>query len=647
MEASHQLRRSLAFASLAVTFAALSADLSAQRRNEYARAPGVRADHTIFSPLDLPAPNRMRTGSGAPGPDYWQQRVDYVIDVSLETETRTIRGSERITYHNHSPDPLDYVWVHLEQNVLKKDSIGSLTEGAAAMGGPIEHNDGVTVGKVAAGDRELEHHVYDTMMRVHLPEPLASGGSFEFDIAWSFVVPQKVFRRYGTMKVRKGTVWELAQWFPAVAVYDDVHGWNTLPYLGTGEFYTNFGDYQLNITAPRDHIVVATGVLQNPEEVYTAEQRARLAKARQSSEPVMIRSKDEVGQPQSRPEGDGPLTWRFHSKDVRTVAWASSDAFIQDAASVGETLVQSVYAEDSLPVWGKSTAMLCAAIKGYNQRLYPYPYPVATNVAGIEGGMEYPMIVFCSGRNRRNDRGLYDVTTHEIGHNWFPMMVNTDERRHAWMDEGFNTFINMYSTADWFSRNNQPAKPSSFAATLKWPGVPIVTQADRLNGMQLGLLQYQKTGVGLQILREYVLGPERFDFAFRTYIRRWAFKSPRPADFFRTMEDAAGMDLAWFWRGWFLEDALLDIAVEGVRNSSRGARITFVNKERMVMPLTFEVTFEDDSKQVIRLPVEAWAKSDKITHTVRSELDVVEVKIDPDGMLPDVKRSNNRWKDDA
>lgn len=643
---STRLGRGAPLLSVAAALALLTSGLAAQRRDEFARAPGVRPDHTIFSPLELPTPNRMRTGSGAPGPDYWQQRVDYVIDVTLVPETRTIRGREAVTYHNHSPDPLDYLWVHLEQNVLKADSIGSLTDGASAMGGPIEHTDGVRVAEVSSGGAALDHAIYDTMMRVNLPASLAPGETFTFDVAWSFDVPQQVFRRYGTMKVKKGVVWELAQWFPAVAVYDDVHGWNTLPYLGSGEFYTNFGDYQLNITAPRDHIVVATGVLQNEGEVYTAEQRARLARARASAEPVMIRTKDEVGDPASRPAGDGPLTWRFHSEDVRTVAWASSEAFIQDAAAVGDTLVQSVYAEDSLPVWGQSTAMLCAAIKGYNERLYPYPYPVATNVAGIEGGMEYPMIVFCSGRNKRNDRGLYDVTTHEIGHNWFPMMVNTDERRHAWMDEGFNTFINMYSTADWFSKNNKPAKPSSFAMMMRMPGVPVVTAADRLNGLQLGLLEYQKTGVALQVLREYVLGPERFDFAFRTYIRRWAFKSPRPADFFRTMEDAAGMDLAWFWRGWFLEDAMLDVGVESVRNGSRGARITFVNHERMVMPLTFEVTYEDESTEVIRLPVEAWSKSDKLTYVVRSDMDVVEVRIDPDGMLPDIKRKNNRWKEE-
>ncbi|MCA8977349.1 MAG: M1 family metallopeptidase, partial [Planctomycetes bacterium] len=570
----------------------MAASLPAQMfgNDEFARKPGPRPDHTIFSPLDLPAPNRMRTGSGAPGPDYWQQQVDYRIDVALEPETRTVRGQERVTYHNNSPDPLDYLWVHLEQNILKPDSIGALTDGGAAVGGPSDAGAGVVVAAVTAGGQPLEHHVYDTLMRVHLPAPLPPGSRFECDIGWSFQVPDRVFRRYGTMQVSKGTIWELAQWFPAVAVYDDVHGWNTLPYLGTGEFYTNFGNYELNITAPRDHLVVATGVLQNPREVYTATQLQRLAKARQSAETVMIRTADEVGDPSSRPAGSGPLTWRFRSENVRTVAFASSEAFLLDAAGYGDTLVQSAYSEDSLPVWGKSTAMLRAAIAGYSERIHPYPYPVATNVGGVEGGMEYPMIIFCSGRNRKSEGGLYGVTTHEIGHNWFPMLVNTDERRHAWMDEGFNTFINEYSTADWF-KGKGPGKTGTYAGMMRMPGVPIVTQADRLNGLQLGLLQYKKTGVGMQILREYVLGEERFDFAFRTYVRRWAFKSPQPADFFRTMEDAAGMDLAWFWRGWFLEDAMLDQAIDSVRQATkrRGAQITFINNERMVMPLSFEV----------------------------------------------------------
>lgn len=539
--------------------------------------------------------------------------------------------------------------MHLEQNVLRKDSIGNLTDGGAAVGGPSENSDGVQLARVESNGKKLSYQVYDTMMRVELPDPLAAGATFEFDVDWSFTVPSRVFRRYGTMNVSKGTVWEIAQWFPAVAVYDDVHGWNTLPYIGTGEFYMPYGDVDLAITVPHDHIVVASGVLQNPEQVYTATQRERLEEARHTGNTVMIRTKEEVGDPASRPAGDGPLTWRFRAENVRTVAFASSEAFLLDACTaVTGTLVQSAYAEDSLPVWGQSTQMLRTAIEGYSQRWHPYPYPVATNVGGVEGGMEYPMIIFCSGRNRRGEGGLYGVTTHEIGHNWFPMLVNTDERRYPWMDEGFNTFINQYSTQEWFP-DQHPPLGSSIAGMLRWPGVPIMTNADRMNGMQLNILGYEKPGMGLLILREYILGPERFDFAFRTYIRRWAFKSPQPADFFRTMEDASGMDLAWFWRGWFLENAMFDQAVDGVRQPSgrRGARITFLNKERQVMPLTFRVTYEDDSTEDLRYPVELWSQSDRATVTLGTAKKVKEVRIDPDQMTPDVDRKNNLWTAEA
>ncbi|MCA8953815.1 MAG: M1 family metallopeptidase [Planctomycetes bacterium] len=629
-----------------ILFAAAAPAL-AQFRDDYARAPGVRPDVTIFSPLDLPTPNRVRSASGAPGPDYWQQQVDYRIDVALEPVTRTVRGKEHVTYHNRSPEALDFLWVHLEQNVLRSDSIGAEIGGGDAVGGPSDHNDGVVVARVAQGATELEHHVYDTLMRVDLPAPIAPGASYEFEVDWSFQVPERVFRRYGTLQVEKGTIWEIAQWFPAVAVFDDVHGWNTLPYIGTGEFYNNYGDYDLAITVPRDHLVVASGVLQNPEEVYTATQRERLAQAKSSRETVMIRSAEEVGDPATRPAGDGPLTWRFRAENVRTVAFASSEAFILDACAAGDTLVQSAYSEDSLPIWGESTQMLRTAIEGYGRRWHQYPYPVATNVGGVEGGMEYPMIIFCSGRNRRSASGLYGVTTHEIGHNWFPMLVNTDERRHAWMDEGFNTFINKYSTADWFEGAKLP-KTATFAAMMRMPGVPIVTNADRLNGLQLGVLEYEKTGMGLLILREYVLGHERFDRAFRAYIERWAFKSPQPADFFRTMENVAGMDLAWFWRGWFLEDAMIDQAVDRVRqgNEDRAAKITFLNKERQVMPLEFEVTFDDGATEHRRLPVELWFRSDRATVALHRAGRVKEVRIDPEQMVPDIDRGNNVWTAD-
>jgi len=622
--------------------APLRADLAAQEIEQWSRTVQPRPDKTIFSELDLPTPTRLRTAAGAPGPDYWQQQVDYRIDVRLDPASNLIAGKEHVTYHNNSPESLDYLWVHLEQNVLRKDSIGSLIGGGRAVGGASSPSEGVRVLEVACGGKPLPHSVYDTMMRIDLPEPLAAGGKFEFDVAWEFTIPERVFRRYGILKVKKGTVYEIAQWFPAVAVYDDVHGWNTLPYIGGGEFYTNHGDYDLRITVPHDHLVVATGVLQNPQEVYTKAQQERLAQAKTSDTTVIVRGKDEVGDPGSRPPGDAPLTWHFKAERVRTCAFASSDAFVLDAVGLGDVLVQSAYTEDAGAAWESSTQMLRAAIAGYSKRLYPYPYPVATNVAGVEGGMEYPMIIFCRGGS---ERGLYGVTTHEIGHNWFPMLVNTDERRHAWMDEGFNTFINIYSEADWF-----PERPSRGRRRgmnmLPAFGVPVMTEADQLNGMLLGMLEYAKTGAGLQLLREHVLGPERFDHAFRTYIRRWAFKSPQPADFFRTMEDASGMDLDWFFRGWFVEAATLDQAVDSVRQTrdDRPARVVFVNKERMVMPLEYTATFEDGSTESHTLPVQIWFSTDRVQQTLATAKKVVKVEVDPDRVWPDVSRGNNTWE---
>lgn len=638
-----EIRCSLALS----TLLAAAAGLSAQRSNEWARTVEPRPDHTIFSKLDLPTPNRLRTASGAPGPDYWQQQVDYAIEVSLDLDTRLIHGRERVTYTNNSPEPLDYLWVHLEQNRLRADSIGERVGGGDAVGGDSENNDGVKVLELSSRGQPLPYQVYDTMMRVEVPAAVApGGGTFEFDVTWEFTVPSKVFRRYGTRKVRQGTTWEIAQWFPAVAVYDDVYGWNTLPYLGNGEFYTNFGNYDLRITAPRDHIVVASGVLQNPADVYTQTQRDRLAQARRSEETVVIRTAEEVGSADSRPAGEGPLTWHFRAENVRTVAWASSEAFILDAVSGGDDLlVQSVYPEEDERTWSQSSQMLRTAILGYNRRWFPYPYPVATNVSGVEGGMEYPMIIFC---RAGDERGLYGVTTHEIGHNWFPMMVNTDERRHAWMDEGFNTFINIYSGQDWFGKppSSQTGRMGAMMGTIS--RAPIATPADQLGGMELGLLQYQKTGTGLQMLREHILGAERFDFAFRTYIRRWAFKSPQPADFFRTMEDAAGMDLAWFWRGWFLEAAKLDQAIDGVRQSTsrRGARITFTNLQRMVMPLVYKVTFVDDTTEVHNVPVQVWFTSNRVVQRLDTVKEVRKVELDPDHLFPDASRNNNEWTAD-
>jgi len=609
-------------------------------QSDWERVPQARPNATIFSPLDLPAPNSIRNGAGAPGPDYWQQQVDYEIDVEIDVETRTVHATAEVTYTNNSPDKLDYLWLHLEQNVFREDSIGNAVADAASIGAEPE-GDGYTIYGVKHKRKDLPFHVYDTMGLLELPKPLmANGGKFSFEIEWSFVIPKNVFRRFGIRKYRKGTVIEIAQWIPQVAVYDDVNGWNTLPYLGSGEFYTNIGDFNVNITAPRDFVVVATGVLQNTNNVFTPSQSKALGEAKKSEDTVMIISKEDVGMNDSRPKGDGPLTWKFEAESVRTFAWACSDAFILDAASVDGVLVQTAYPEEGGKVWAKATQMMCKAIAGYNRRLIPYPYPVATNVLGPEGGMEYPMIVFCNGSR---ERSVYGVTTHEIGHNWFPMMINTDERRHAWMDEGFDTFINGYSTEDWFGpqRKNEN-DPADFAFMMQMTGsVPIITAPDKLPAMALGLLEYSKTGVGLTLLRETIVGPERFDFAFKQYMNRWKFKSPQPSDFFRTIEDAAGMDLAWFWRGWFMEAGLLDQAISGV--GKKNDKIRFENLGELVMPLHYRITYTDGSTEDFKKPVEIWYQSNQIIVNLTSNKEIAEVEIDHHRLFPEMDRDDNTW----
>ncbi|HIA38072.1 MAG TPA: M1 family peptidase [Planctomycetes bacterium] len=617
------------------------ATASAQSEDiDWQRVPEARPNATIFSPLDLPAPNSVRNGAGAPGEDYWQQQVDYDIEVSIDPETRTVHATADVTYTNNSPDKLDYLWLHLEQNVFRQDSIGNAVADTASIGASAE-GDGYTIYGVKHKRKDLPFHVYDTMGLLELPKPLiGSGGKFSFEIEWSFVIPKNVFRRFGMKKYKKGYVYELAQWIPQVAVYDDVNGWNTLPYLGSGEFYTNFGDYDVEITVPHDFVVVATGELKNKNKVFTPTQSKALDKAKKSKDTVMIIAKEEVGRNDSRPLGDKPLTWKFEAEDVRTFAWACSDAFILDAASVDGILVQTAYPEEGGKVWAKATQMMCKAIAGYNRRLIPYPYPVATNVLGPEGGMEYPMIVFCNGRR---ERGVYGVTTHEIGHNWFPMMINTDERRHAWMDEGFNTFINGYSTEDWFGpqRLNEN-DPAEFAWMMQMAdSVPIITAPDKLPSMALGLLEYAKTGVGLTLLRETIIGPERFDFAFKQYMNRWKFKSPQPADFFRTIEDAAGMDLAWFWRGWFMESGMLDQAISGVGKNSD--RIRFENLGELVMPLHFRVTYTDGTFDDYKKPVEVWFQTDQIVVNLDSDKEIAEVEIDAQRLFPEIDRDDNVW----
>ncbi len=649
----------------ALTVPALLQDDEARQEDDLgqyeSRLLAPRPDKTIFSPLDLPTPNRMRTASGLPGEDYWQQSVDYRIDVALDEEKEAIAATAHVTYTNNSPQDLPYLWLSLEQNLFRTDSDGSkFTPPGSRFNNLPGFDGGLKIDYVRAGARDLQLRVYDTVGRLDLAEPVrANGGKTEFDISWSFQIPEYGADRLGMRRVESGVIFQLAQWFPNVCKYDDVHGWNTLPYLGQGEFYTEFGTYDVKITVPREHVVCATGSLKNAGEVLTEKQFNQLVLANTSRQTVMIRSLDEIGKPESVRPGEGPLTWHFHAENVRSFAWTSSAATIWDASAViwedgTTTLIQSVYPREARTAWQESTQMLRHSVEHYSKKWFRYPYPTATNVNGTVGGMEYPMIIFCGGD--RNKEALFSVTSHEIGHNWFPMVVNSDERRSAWMDEGFNTFINNYDTyANYEAVVNGNGKPSdevrfsarNMARLMSRPNIqPLALPADQIRPEMLGVLEYYKTSSAMQMLREVVLGPERFDPAFREYIQAWAFKSPQPADFFRCMENGAGTDLAWFWRSWFIENLGLDQAVMDCDQSWNDgfARITLANREEMVMPVFMELTFEDGSKMDYDLPVYVWHYTNLWTAQVPvGEKKVTRVIVDRGRVMPDINRRNNTW----
>lgn len=612
----------------------------------------------MFAPLELPDPDLVRTAQGAPGPGYWQQRADYDIEVSLDPAEHMVRGAEVITYTNDSPDELPFLWIQLEQNLFEPGSRGALINSAdrARWRGSFAGG-GLRLGEVAVvqdGDRYVpDVRVEGTRMRVGLARPMMpAGDQLRIEVTWSFVVPEYGADRMGRLRTERGWVYELAQWYPRMYVYDDVHGWNHMPYLGQGEFYLEYGDFDVEITAPRDFVVVAGGELLNPEEVLTREQLGRYRRAAASAETVRIIRPEEVGAPESRPQGAGPLTWRYRMESARDFSWAASRAFIWDAAGWNGVLLQSAYPHEGLgdeesPGWEASTGYLGHTISYYSEKWFPYPYPVAVNVGGIVGGMEYPGIVFCSVRAR--GQGLFGVTDHEFGHNWFPMVVGSDERRYAWMDEGFNTFINHYSNLDYYGDEAARIARTSadfVAARMTEPiaDQPILTQPDLLRGQGLGFLAYRKPGFGLILLREVVLGEERFDEAFRTYVDRWAYRHPQPADFFRTIEDVTGERLDWFWRGWIESTEVLDQSVRGVEETEEGTVVHLHNDAGLVMPALVRVEMSDGRILDRTLPVEIWSRGDDYDLHLTEEGTVVRVTVDADHRLPDVDRSDNLWE---
>jgi len=597
-----------------------------------------------FRPLDLPAPNVYRAADGRPGPEYWQQRVDYAIEASLDPATNVLTGSETITYTNRSPRTHPHVWMHLEQNLCDPSSIANRLDQPPLVFGEAVFDfscqgfaGGIDLGRVTVDGAPVEPEVFGTTMRIDLPEPLESGGTLEIGIDWSFPVPEYGAARMG----RDGELYEVAWWYPRMAVYDDVRGWNHEPFIGAGEFYLEYGSFDVSLTVPARFLVFATGTLQNAAEVLTATQRERLARAMESDEPVAIVAPDEVGDPSTRPTAEGTLTWHFRADSVRDFAFAMAPEVRWDATSWDGVLIQAVY-RPSAPLWEEAIRMAEHSIRFFSERWARYPYAHATTIEGPIEGMEYPMLTFVPAGTSREE--LYWVLMHEFGHEWFPMLVGSNERLHPWMDEGFNTFIDSYAQEDYFAgtaygdtvgQTTLREYPAHAVPGVERPiGLPPVEQTD------LFWAAYRKPTLVLRLLREEVLGPERFDPAFRAYIEAWSYRHPTPADFFRVMRDVSGMDLDWFWRDWIHSTNRLDHAIADLRPVEGGTGIVIENRGEVEMPVEIEVTYADGSSERVRLPVEMWNLGDRFVYTVPGR-EVAAARLDPRGVYPDVDRSND------
>ncbi|MES2329767.1 MAG: M1 family metallopeptidase [Bacteroidota bacterium] len=662
-------------ASLSLALIAGITTADAQRRGG-GETVDPNAPATKYSYYDAFAPffyskngGEYRAATGEPGPKYWQNRADYQLAAKLNDEANEITGTEVLTYTNNSPLKMSFVWMQLDQNLFKQDSRGSMIvpTGGSRNGGRGQVFDAgykIKSVKVLSGTTnvatDVKYLINDTRMQVFLPKELAANGAvLKLKIEYSFISPDYGSDRMGIMKTKNGKIFTIAQWYPRMCVFDDVMGWNTLPYTGPGEFYLEYGDFDISITAQAKDIVVCSGELLNPQEVYTPAQVKRWAEAEKSEKTVVIRGDNEVTDPASRPSGKDMLTWHFKIKNARDASWAASPAFVIDAAKMVLPSGKKSIAISAYPVesdtaanggWKRSTEFVKKSLEYNSGKWFEYPYPAATAVAGTPGGMEYPGIVFCGARS--SGRGLWGVNDHEFGHTWFPMIVGSNERLYGWMDEGFNTFINTLSSTNFNNGEFKPREPNfqQIGIMQTVPGLePILSNgADNLRERNNGTLLYSKPSNGLVLLREQILGPERFDFAFKTYINRWAFKHPTPDDFFRTIENASGESLQWFWRGWFVNNWRLDVSVRGVKyvdstNFAKGALITLDNLEKMAMPVILEIKTKSGKTDRVKLPAEIWERNVSWTFKYPSTEEIESVTYDPDKSLPDFNGANNVW----
>ena len=613
----------------------------------------------VFGPITWPVTSGgTRSASGQPGEHYWQNRADYLIKATL-TESKkdtTINGEVIITYTNNSPNLLDHLWLQLDQNLFKQDSRGAATipiggdrfdvKGFNRGGYHIESISVTYKGQTYKADPVIT----DTRMQVRLNTPLAAKGEkIEIKINYNFSIPFYGADRMGRKKFKDGFVYEIAQWYPRMCVYDDAEGWNTLPYMGLGEFYCEYGDFDYYITAPANMIVVGSGDLLNSKQVLSLTQQRRMAEARNSDKTVMIIKPEEVKQASTHPI-KGSLTWHFKMQDTRDVSWAASTAFILDGAKVNFPSGRKGIAMSAYPVessgndaWSRSTEYLKNSMEIYSNTYFEYPWNSAVNVSGVALGMEYPGIIFCLS-NFKNER-LWGDITHEIGHNWFPMIVGSNERKYMWMDEGFNTFINKYATEKFNNGEYFDAKvraANEISSMMAHATDPLMVAPEAINDYRQ---YYVKTALGLDILRNVVIGPDRFDYAFHQYVKHWAFKHPLPYDFFRAMNDACGEDLNWFFQPWFFTTWKLDQAIQSVKyDKAKGALITLVNKEKLAMPVDLKIILANGKTETMQLPVNIWQRGSVWTFIYPATSAIRSVEIDPDHQLPDVDRKNNVWK---
>ena len=683
----------------------------------------------------LPTPNTYRTASGAPGKDYWQQRADYKIELTLDDVKQEIEGTETITYFNQSPDPLDYLWLQLDQNFRAQDSETPLVTEYFMKNSlsskelfTIQNNfdGGFRIDKVLddAG-QPLAYFINKTMMRINLELPLLPGAQMTFQVDWHYKINDRMSlggrSGYEYFPKDDNYSYTIAQFYPRMAVYDDVEGWQNKQFLGRGEFALSFGNFEVAMTVPEDFIVGATGTLQNPKDVLTSKEQLRFEKAKQSFEdPVIIVTQEEAIQKEAHKKR-GKATWTFKADSVRDFAFAASRKYIWDAMAVDlngkKSLAMSYYPKEGNPLWeSHSTRAVRQTLITYSRHTIDYPYPVAISVHAASVGMEYPMICFNFGRPEAD--GTYtdetkwrmiSVIIHEVGHNFFPMIINSDERQWTWMDEGLDSFVQSIATKEYDSDfpvgRGAPEQIIPYMSGEQGLLRPIMTNSEQI--LQFGNNAYAKPATALSILRETVMGPELFDYAFKKYAERWAFKSPSPADFFRTMEDASAIDLDWFWRGWFYTTDYVDIGVEEVKHyrmqiEERGLekrRIvggdenlnteqkrfteevnTFVfkntevkeyrefankfneiemkegfsdqnfyevklaNKGGLVMPVIIEWSYADGSTEREKLPAEIWRKNEKeVTKVFVKTKEVVGIVIDPNKETADVDTGNNQY----